>query len=59
LHSAAEEGSTNAYLTKNRAIEEFLKAFEPSNNASLAKQRENTMDQEAIASLAGFTEAME
>jgi Protein of unknown function (DUF4238) len=49
-----EEGSTNAYLSKDRAIEEFLKDVEPRYNASLAKLRENKMDQEAIASLAGF-----
>lgn len=49
-----EEGSTNAYLTKDRAIEEFLKDVEPKYNASLAKLRENTMDQQAITSLAGF-----
>jgi Protein of unknown function (DUF4238) len=49
-----EEGSTNAYLTKDRAIEKFLKDVEPRYNASLSKLRENKMDQEAIASLAGF-----
>lgn len=49
-----EEGSTNAYLTKDRAIEEFLKDVEPRYNASVAKLRENKMDQQAIASLAGF-----
>ena len=46
-----EEGSANAYLTKDRAIEEFLKEVEPRYNASLAKLRENKMEQEAIASL--------
>jgi hypothetical protein len=49
-----EDGSTNAYLTQDRAIEEFLKEVEPRYNASLAKLRENRMDQEAVASLAGF-----
>jgi Protein of unknown function (DUF4238) len=49
-----EDGSTNAFLTKERAIEEFLKDVEPRYNSSLAKLRENKMDQEAIASLAGF-----
>lgn len=49
-----EEGSTNAYLTKDRAVEEFLKDVEPRYDVSLAKLRENKMDQEAIASLAGF-----
>jgi hypothetical protein len=42
-------------LTKDRAIEEFLKEVEPRYNAALAKLRENKMDQEAIASLAGFS----
>ncbi len=49
-----EEGSTNAYLAKDRAIEEFLKDVEPRYNASVTKLRNNKMDQEAIASLAGF-----
>jgi hypothetical protein len=49
-----EEGSTNAYLTNERAVEEFLKDVEPRYNASLTKLRENEMDQGAIASLAGF-----
>jgi hypothetical protein len=49
-----EEGSTNAYLMRDRAIEEFLTEVEPRYNASLAKLRENKMDQEAIASLSGF-----
>ncbi|UPJ78802.1 DUF4238 domain-containing protein [Bradyrhizobium sp. 183] len=49
-----EEGSTNAFLTRDRAIEEFLKDVEPRYNASVAKLRENKMDQEAVASLAGF-----
>src|SRR5271154_5011687 len=50
-----EQGGTNAYLVEDRAIEEFLREVEPHYNASLAKLRENKMDQEAIASLAGFT----
>jgi hypothetical protein len=49
-----EEGSTNAYLTKDRAIEEFLKDVEPRYNVSLKKLRGKKIDQEAIASLAGF-----
>lgn len=49
-----EEGRTNAYLTEDRAVEEFLKDVEPRYNASLAKLRDSKMDQEAIASLAGF-----
>jgi hypothetical protein len=49
-----EEGSTNPFLTEERAIEEFLKVVEPRYNRSLAKLRENKMDQESIASIAGF-----
>ena len=49
-----EEGSTNAYLTEDRAIEEFLKGVEPGYNASLAKLRENKSDQECISCIAGF-----
>jgi hypothetical protein len=49
-----EEGSTNAYLMEDRAIEEFLKEVEPHYNASVAKLRKNKIDQQAIASLAGF-----
>jgi hypothetical protein len=49
-----EEGSTNAYLTEDRAIEEFLKGVEPPYNASLAKLRENKIDQECISCIAGF-----
>jgi hypothetical protein len=49
-----EEGSTNAYLTKDRAIEDFLKGIEPRYNESLAKLRDNKMDQQAIACLSGF-----
>jgi hypothetical protein len=49
-----EEGSTNAYLTEDRAIEEFLKGVEPRYIASLAKLRENKIDQECISCIAGF-----
>jgi hypothetical protein len=36
-----EDGSTNAYLTESRAIEDFLKDVEPRYNASVAKLREH------------------
>ena len=49
-----EDGSTNAYLKENRAIEEFLKDVEPRYNASVAKLRENKIDQECIFCIAGF-----
>jgi hypothetical protein len=50
-----DEGSTNAYLAKDRAIEVFLKDIEPRYNSSLVKLRSGKMDQEATACLAGFT----
>src|ERR1017187_9148778 len=49
-----EEGSTNAYLTEDRAIEEFLKAVEPVYNASLRKLREHKIDHECVLCIAGF-----
>jgi hypothetical protein len=49
-----ENGSTNAYLMHDRAIEEFLKGVEPKYNASLAKLREGKMDEESFYALAGF-----
>lgn len=44
-----DEGSTNAYLTKERAVEQFLKEVEPYYNASVSKLRENKMDQQAAS----------
>lgn len=49
-----EEGSTNAYLINDRAIEEFLRDVEPKYNPSVAKLRRNEIDQESVLSLAGF-----
>jgi hypothetical protein len=49
-----EDGSTNAYLREDRAIEEFLKAVEPQYNAALAKLRDDEIDQESIFVMAGF-----
>src|SRR6266436_8854888 len=49
-----EEGSTNAYLTKDRAIEDFLKAVEPKYNASVKKLAAAEIDTEAIYVVAGF-----
>ena len=43
-----EEGSTNAYLINDRAIEDFLLSVEPKFNASLAKLRKNKIDNESI-----------
>jgi hypothetical protein len=50
-----EEGSTNAYLTNDRAIEDFLRDIEPRYNASVAKLREGQINTDAIYVLAGFT----
>jgi hypothetical protein len=50
-----EEGSTNAYLTKDRAIEDFLKGVEPKYNASVKKLSSGNIDAEAIYVVAGFT----
>ena len=49
-----EEGSTNAYLINDRAIEDFLLSVEPKFNASLAKLRKNKIDNECIHAIAGF-----
>jgi hypothetical protein len=49
-----EDGSTNAYLINDRAIEEFLLSVEPKYNASVAKPRENRIDRECIHAIAGF-----
>jgi hypothetical protein len=49
-----EEGSTNAYLTKDRAIEDFLKGVEPRYNASVAKLASGELDPEAIYVVSGF-----
>lgn len=48
------EGSTNAYLRNNRAIEEFLRTIEPRYNASVEKLANDRADQEAIYAIAGF-----
>ncbi len=49
-----EEGSTNAYLTHDRAIEDFLRSVEPKYNAAIAKLRQGSPDAEAILAVAGF-----
>jgi hypothetical protein len=49
-----EDGSTNAYLTEDRAIEEFLRYVEPRYNASVAKLRDDKIDRDAVFVLAGF-----
>lgn len=49
-----EDGSTNAYLTKDRAIEDFLKSVEPKYNASVSKLGSGQVDPEVIYVVAGF-----
>jgi hypothetical protein len=49
-----EDNSTNAYLKEDRAVEEFLKGFEPRYNTSVAKIRQNKIDKECIHVVAGF-----
>jgi hypothetical protein len=49
-----EEGSTNEYLTHDRAIEEFLKGVEPQYNAVIRKLFAGEIDPECIAVIAGF-----
>jgi hypothetical protein len=49
-----EDGSTNAYLKNNRAIEEFLIDVEPKYNASVVKLRSAKIDVECIYSISGF-----
>jgi len=49
-----ENGSTNAYLINDRAVEDFLLGVEPKYNASVAKLRNNKIDEECIHVIAGF-----
>jgi hypothetical protein len=49
-----EENSTNAYLTNDREVEDFLIGVEPKYNASLAKLRDGKIDRECVAVIGGF-----
>ena len=49
-----EDGSTNTYLQKNRAVEDFLKTIEPKYNAAVEKLADNRIDEECIRTIAGF-----
>jgi ribonucleotide reductase beta subunit family protein with ferritin-like domain len=49
-----EEGNTNAYLTKDRAVEDFLKSVEPKYNASVKKLFAGEANAEAIYVVSGF-----
>jgi hypothetical protein len=48
------DGSTNAYLKEDRAIEEFLKTIEPKYNEALAKLIEDKIDEQCIYTISGF-----
>jgi hypothetical protein len=49
-----EDGSTNAYMINDRAIEDFLLGVEPKYNASVGKLRDDKVDNETIYAVAGF-----
>src|SRR5438552_6396230 len=48
------DGSTNAYLRDDRAIEDFLETIEPKYNAALDKLIVGKIDKECIYTIAGF-----
>ena len=48
------DGSTNAYLRENRAIEEFLKTIETNYNAALEKLIAGKIDDKCIYTISGF-----
>jgi hypothetical protein len=48
------DGSTNAYLREDRAIEDFLKSIEPNYNAALGKLIAGKIDNECIYTIAGL-----
>lgn len=48
------DGSTNAYLREDRAIEEFLKTVEPNYNAALEKLIAGETDSKCVYTIAGF-----
>lgn len=52
---AIEDGSTNAYLREDRAIEEFLKDVEPNYNAAVDACAAGKIDRQTVFTIAGFT----
>ena len=48
------DGSTNAYLREDRAIEEFLKTIEPNYNSALEKLIAGKIDVDCIYTISGF-----
>jgi len=51
---AINDGSTNAYLREDRAIEEFLKTIEPNYNTALDKLATGKVDTECVYTISGF-----
>jgi hypothetical protein len=49
-----EAGSNNAYFTRERLIEDFLREIEPRFNASVANVQNRAIDRECIQTIAGF-----
>lgn len=49
-----EDGSTNAYLSKDRAIEDFLKTIEPRYSSAITALKELRLDSDSIYVIAGF-----
>jgi hypothetical protein len=49
-----EDGSTNAYLREDRAIEEFLRTVEPNYSNAVEKLEADSIDSDAIYPIAGF-----
>jgi hypothetical protein len=48
------DGSTNSYLLKDRAIEDFLKTIEPNYNSALSRLTIGEIDADCIFTIAGF-----
>lgn len=48
------DGSTNAYLRKDREVEDFLKTIEPNYNTALDRLITGKIDKECIYTIAGF-----
>jgi hypothetical protein len=49
-----DNGSTNAYLLEDRAIEEFLTTIEPRYNQAVEQLKSGRIDREAVYVIAGF-----
>jgi Protein of unknown function (DUF4238) len=49
-----DEGSTNAYLTEPRAVEDFLTLIEPKYNSAIESFLTSDIDAESVMTVAGF-----